>query len=167
MAAAESFEPLKDESASPYMVPLEDVRKMKRSGSHGSDKSLEIASDGMEDSLDYRLQAMDVSGKKKISLWHDVSLVHIDQETNAETPYMNFVCEIPKFTRYVSVVVCQFLTGVFSRRRPNLLVESTSAWCSRSLRMRCFCHRRRFAVYMSQCSDIFCSNQLLNSRRVP
>lgn len=98
-AAAESFEPLKDDA---YMVPLEDVRKMKRSGSHGSDKSLEIASDGMEDSLDYRIQAMDISGKKKISLWHDVSLVHIDHETKAETPYMNFVCEIPKFTRYVS-----------------------------------------------------------------
>jgi hypothetical protein len=41
--------------------------------------------------------------KKKISLWHDVSLVHIDPEKKEETPYLNFVCEIPKFTRYVSV----------------------------------------------------------------
>ena len=61
MTTAAKFEPLKDETS--YMVPLEDVRKMKRSNSHGSDKSFEIASDGMEDSLDYRMQAMDMDGK--------------------------------------------------------------------------------------------------------
>ena len=81
------------------MVPLADVRKMKRSSSHGSDKSLEVEAEGMEDSLKYRLQAVDVDGGKKISLWHDVSLVHIDEKTDKDTPYFNFVCEIPKFTR--------------------------------------------------------------------
>lgn len=81
------------------MVPLEDVRRMKRSDSHGSDKSLEIKGEGVHDTLDFRMQAIDLQEGKKISLWHDVSLVHIDHETNEETPYMNFVCEIPKFTR--------------------------------------------------------------------
>jgi len=94
MASAEQFVALNDE-------PSMDVRKMKRSSSHGSDKSLDVESEGMADSLDYRLQAVDIEGGKKISLWHDVSLVHLDHETKSETPYMNFVCEIPKFTRYV------------------------------------------------------------------
>ena len=100
----ETFEPLNDNSMpSSYSVPLEPlagVRKWKRSNSHGSDKSLEMATEGMEDSLDYRLQAVDKEENKKISLWHDVSLVHLD-ENKDDTPYMNFVCEIPKFSRYV------------------------------------------------------------------
>lgn len=79
-------------------VPLNDIRSMKRQNSHGSDKDLKVKSEGMEDSLDYRMHATDTSGKQ-ISLWHDVSLVHIDPNTQKETPYMNFVCEIPKFTR--------------------------------------------------------------------
>lgn len=101
--AGESFEPLNDDMIPiSYSVPLEDARpRWKRSNSHGSDKSLEVAHEGMQDSLDYRLQAVDKEGKKKISLWHDVSLVHLDHETKEETPYLNFVCEIPKFSRYV------------------------------------------------------------------
>jgi len=100
MTPSEAFVPLKDNSSDePFAVPLQDVRKMKRSSSHGSDKDLNVACEGMEDSLDYRMQAVDISGGKKISLWHDVSLVHLDHETKQETPYMNFVCEIPKFTR--------------------------------------------------------------------
>ena len=112
-AAEESMQPLNDEEimqplndeeiiASSYNMPLNDVRKMRRSNSHGSDKSLEVESEGIEDSLDFRLQAVDKVEKKKISLWHDVSLVHLDHETMAETPYMNFVCEIPKFSRCVA-----------------------------------------------------------------
>lgn len=96
MPPVEEFVPLKGGD-----VPLEDVRKMKRSGSHGSDKSLDVKDTGNQDSLDYRMQAVDIEGGKQISLWHDVSLVHLDHETKKETEYMNFVCEIPKFTRYV------------------------------------------------------------------
>jgi inorganic pyrophosphatase len=81
------------------MMPLNDMRKMKRSTSHGSNKDLELEAAGMQDTLDYRIQAVDTSGKKKISLWHDISLMHIDEKTELETGYMNFVCEIPKFSR--------------------------------------------------------------------
>ena len=105
-ASGESFEPLNDYSMpvsySVPLEPLEGVRKWNRSNSHGSDKSLEMASEGIEDSLDFRLQAVDKEGNKKISLWHDVSLVHLDDNKD-DTPYMNFVCEIPKFSRYVVV----------------------------------------------------------------
>ena len=38
-------------------------------------------------------------GKKHISLWHDITLVHVDPVTNKPTPYLNFVNEIPKFSR--------------------------------------------------------------------
>lgn len=82
-------------------VPLNDASELKRSTSRSSIGSSEIdlESEGMEDTLEYRLQAMDPSGKQKVSLWHDISLVHIDNETKKETSYLNFVCEIPKFTR--------------------------------------------------------------------
>jgi inorganic pyrophosphatase len=76
-------------------IPLNDVRKLKRSNSKGSD--VDIASLGEEDTTEFRLQAK--AEGKKISLWHDISLVHIDPQTKQETPYLNFVCEIPKFTR--------------------------------------------------------------------
>jgi inorganic pyrophosphatase len=80
-------------------IPLNDMRKMKRSTSHGSNSDLELDSKGQQDTLDYRIQATDASGKKKISLWHDISLMHIDEKTDTETGHMNFVCEIPKFSR--------------------------------------------------------------------
>lgn len=86
---------------SEQVVPLNDVREMKRSNSRGSNHDVDLAHEGMEDTLDYRLQAVCPTEKKKISLWHDVSLVHMDPEKKEETPYLNFVCEIPKFTRYV------------------------------------------------------------------
>ena len=77
-------------------IPLNDVRKMKRTDSYGS-SDIDLHAGGEENTLDFRIQAKD--GSKKISLWHDVSLVHIEPQTQKETPYMNFVCEIPKFTR--------------------------------------------------------------------
>lgn len=50
--------------------------------------------------LGYRMKTVDkVGGKKEISLWHDVTLVHVDPATSKPTPYLNFVCEIPKFSR--------------------------------------------------------------------
>jgi len=81
------------------LVPLNDVRKLKRVNSKGSNSDFGLESAGMEDSLDYRIQAVDPSGSKKVSLWHDISLVHVDPAKKVETPYLNFVCEIPKFSR--------------------------------------------------------------------
>lgn len=69
----------------------------------GSSSNLEILDEGKADSLDYRIQAVAKpgvsSGKKSVSLWHDITLVHIDPETDKPTPYLNFVNEIPKFSR--------------------------------------------------------------------
>jgi inorganic pyrophosphatase len=73
---------------------------MKRSGSgsHGSNSNLQVFHEG--DGVNFRMKTVDKSGNKKpISLWHDVTLVHIDPATNRPTPYLNFVCEIPKFSR--------------------------------------------------------------------
>lgn len=80
------------------LVPLnDDTRRLKNSGSFsGSDVGLEEG--GEQDTLEYRIQAVSGEGKN-ISLWHDVSLVHIDPETKKETPYLNFVNEISKFSR--------------------------------------------------------------------
>lgn len=50
--------------------------------------------------LDYRMKTVDKNGTQKpISLWHDVTLVHVDPTTNKPTPYLNYVNEIPKFSR--------------------------------------------------------------------
>lgn len=87
-----------------HFIPLNDIREMKRSSSRGSSCDVELEHEGMHDTTEYRLQAFCPTGSRKISLWHDVSLVHIDPKTREETPYLNFVCEIPKFTRYVVVL---------------------------------------------------------------
>lgn len=80
---------------SSYEVP---VKGMARSTSHGSNSNLQLLHEG--EGLNYRMKAVcKASGKKDISLWHDVTLVHIDDATNKPTPYLNFVCEIPKFSR--------------------------------------------------------------------
>lgn len=85
-------------------MPLNDsdTRKMIRKGSHGSDSDLDLSEHGA--GLEYRVQAVEDNTGKKISLWHDISLVHMDPATKKETPYLNFVCEIPKFTRCVMLV---------------------------------------------------------------
>jgi len=85
-------------------IPLNDSesRKMIRKNSHGSDSDLDLSAKG--EGLEYRVQAVESTGKK-VSLWHDISLVHMDPATHTETPYLNFVCEIPKFTRYVAMTV--------------------------------------------------------------
>jgi len=66
---------------------------------HGSASNLQMLDSGANDTLEYRIQAVKKDGAKPISLWHDVSLVHINPETNKPTPYLNFVCAIPKFSR--------------------------------------------------------------------
>lgn len=66
---------------------------------HGSASNLQVLDSGANDTTAFRIHAVDKDGAKPISLWHDVSLVHIDPVTNKPTPYLNFVCEIPKFSR--------------------------------------------------------------------
>jgi inorganic pyrophosphatase len=83
-------------------VPLGEsiTRSLNRASSHGSQSNLAIDSHGDENTLEYRIKAVDKSGHSKpISLWHDVTLVHVDPATDRPTPYLNFVCEIPKFSR--------------------------------------------------------------------
>ena len=88
------------------LVPLNDSEPVKSpsrtnsSNSFGSDKDIELHEEGKEDTLDYRVHAKHGENQKTISLWHDISLSHIDSETGEKTEYYNFVCEIPKFTRY-------------------------------------------------------------------
>ena len=85
------------------LVPLNDGEKItspSRSNSFGSDKDINLHEEGKEDTLDYRIHAKHGEDEKTISLWHDISLSHIDAESGDKTDYFNFVCEIPKFTRY-------------------------------------------------------------------
>jgi len=78
-----------------YEMP---VKGIKRRSSHGSNTSLHLLHEG--EGLNYRMTTVDKSGgKKPISLWHDLTLVHVDPVTSKPTPYLNFVCEIPKFSR--------------------------------------------------------------------
>ena len=56
---------------------------------------LKVETRGEEDTLDWRLFVKDDSGKIT-SLWHDVPLF-----TSDDPPRLNFVCEIPKFSRQV------------------------------------------------------------------
>jgi hypothetical protein len=88
------------------LVPLNDdfppqpkgnLRREGSQSSFGSEKNILLHHEGEEDTLDYRIHAKHNTQGKTISLWHDISLVHIDE--GHETEYMNFVCEIPKFTR--------------------------------------------------------------------
>lgn len=100
-----------------HQVPLGEsiTRSLNRASSHGSQSNLAIDSHGDENTLEYRVKAVDKSGSSKpISLWHDVTLVHVDPATDRPTPYLNFVCEIPKFSRYaVSRLCCIALPSCF------------------------------------------------------
>jgi len=85
------------------LVPLNDaeaevITPASRSNSFGSDKDINLHEEGKEDTLDYRIHAK-TDNEKTISLWHDISLSHIDADSGEKTEYYNFVCEIPKFTR--------------------------------------------------------------------
>lgn len=89
-----------------FAIPLNDIREMKRSTSRGSFSDVNVEEAGPQDTTEYRIHAVCKTESTKISLWHDVSLVHIDPTTKEETPYLNFVCEIPKFSRYVRWYMC-------------------------------------------------------------
>jgi inorganic pyrophosphatase len=53
----------------------------------------------MEDTLEYRITANSDCGQV-VSLWHDISLTYIDPTSKEkDLECLNFVCEIPKFTR--------------------------------------------------------------------
>lgn len=69
--------------------------------SFGSSNDLMAVGEGKENTVDYRIKVVsdEAPEGKPISLWHDVTLVHIDPVSQSPTPYLNFVCEIPKFTR--------------------------------------------------------------------
>ena len=86
------------------LVPLNDGLTPKKrtlsNSSFGSDKDINLQEQGQADTLDYRIHAKHGEKKKTISLWHDISLSYIDPDTGDKTEYFNFVCEIPKFTRY-------------------------------------------------------------------
>ncbi len=82
-------------------VPL--GQSLRKSSSHGSQTNLNIDFHGDENTTEFRIKAVDkTGGSKPISLWHDVTLVHVDPATDRPTPYLNFVCEIPKFSRCVA-----------------------------------------------------------------
>jgi len=86
------------------LVPLNDgAAPPKRSTSATSLRSnnsdIDLHHVGDENTLEYRLHAKKSKEGKVISLWHDVSLNHIDEEKKEITPYLNYVNEIPKFTR--------------------------------------------------------------------
>ena len=86
-------------------VPLGQPLRSATGTSHGSGSNLQLSSHGDASTTEYRVKATDKDGKKTISLWHDVTLVHVDPATDRPTPYLNFVCEIPKFSRSVVSVV--------------------------------------------------------------
>jgi inorganic pyrophosphatase len=84
------------------LVPLNDANAgLRRNTSFGSNKDLTVEHAGDHDSIEYRLHAVHSDQKKRVSLWHDINLIHIDHTTKKSTNCLNFVCEIPKFTRYV------------------------------------------------------------------
>jgi inorganic pyrophosphatase len=83
------------------LVPIKDgsaPKTLSKQSSFGSDNGLATEHRGQEDTLEYRIDTKTPEGKT-ISLWHDINVNHIDPETGKETEYVNFVCEIPKFTR--------------------------------------------------------------------
>jgi inorganic pyrophosphatase len=94
----ETLVPLNDDFP-PSKAAARPLGAADRQGSFGSDKDINLHHEGEEDTLDYRIHAKHSGEGKTISLWHDISLVHIDADTGKDTEYMNFVCEIPKFTR--------------------------------------------------------------------
>jgi len=92
----ETLVPLNDDFVAPRSNSL---GKAHRQDSFGSDKGIDLHHEGEKDTLDYRIHAKHSGEGKTISLWHDISLVHIDADTGNYTEYLNFVCEIPKFSR--------------------------------------------------------------------
>jgi leucyl aminopeptidase len=116
LASALNWKKIATETMEEKFVALNDVvreKKIERHlssssfGSSGSDHKLHH--EGEQDTLEYRIHASSSEGKT-ISLWHDISLIHHDEQTQKETEYYNFICEIPKFTRYVVFKIISFVS---------------------------------------------------------
>ena len=92
----EAFVPISGGTENEKAKPLS---RTSSRGSFGSDSDLKIHSAGPEDTLEYRISIKSDCGQV-VSLWHDISLTYIDPSNPSHhTDYLNFVCEIPKFTR--------------------------------------------------------------------
>jgi len=64
-----------------------------------SSGNLALLTEGERDTRDFRIKVKDDGSRADVSLWHDITLVHVDEITNKPVPYLNFICEIPKYTR--------------------------------------------------------------------
>jgi len=64
-----------------------------------SHQDLDTEVHGPEDTADTRYYAKDVVESEHRSLWHDLPLFEADPVTAKPTGALNFVCEIPKWTR--------------------------------------------------------------------
>ena len=94
---AEQLVPLNDDK-SEVAAAVKGLKLVEKNSSLGSDSDLQVHHDGAEDTEDYRIKAFG-DGGKQVSLWHDISLFHYDTVAKKKTGALNFVCEIPKFTR--------------------------------------------------------------------
>jgi len=81
-------------------VPLVPLRggndKLRRQLSH---EDLKADHHGAPDTADARVYAKDVTEGEHRSLWHDLPLFEVDPKDGKPTGALNFVCEIPKWTR--------------------------------------------------------------------
>lgn len=115
-------------STLPTIVPLIPLRgggeALRRQLSH---EDLKAEFHGTPDTADARVYAKDVTEGEHRSLWHDLPLFEVNPETAKPTGALNFVCEIPKWTRY------EFVT-LSHNRVTNTYVLNVGT--GRSLRLR-------------------------------
>jgi len=64
-----------------------------------SHSSVSLSSLGDEGTLTHRVQAACEKSNVPISFWHDVALFYRNEVDNCPTGALNFVCEIPKYSR--------------------------------------------------------------------
>ncbi|KAM3576647.1 hypothetical protein VYU27_001450 [Nannochloropsis oceanica] len=70
---------------------------MKRVASINTINRLTKVQEGEHDTVDYRVHSLD-HNEERISLWHELPLFAVDDDARP-TGALNFICEIPKFTR--------------------------------------------------------------------
>lgn len=87
-------------STMPTHAPLFPLRgggePLRRQLSH---ENLKAELHGAPDTADARVYAKDTEENEHRSLWHDLPLFEVDPKDNKPTGALNFVCEIPKWTR--------------------------------------------------------------------
>ena len=87
-------------STLPTYAPLVPLRggneKLRRQLSH---EDLKAELHGAPDTADARVFAKDVQEGEHRSLWHDLPLFEVNPKDGKPTGALNFVCEIPKWTR--------------------------------------------------------------------